>query len=133
MAETETVAVGVVDGGPVLGGFSKEKLIEFLLGQHLQRQIARVPKEIAVLLRPLATAVHRHKNWPFRVAAAFQVGDSRLDVAFGEAPFVHVDVLQGRDLLARSLLHAPHVLGVFAFGLVLHRYLHESQQILAAL
>jgi pyruvate dehydrogenase E1 component alpha subunit len=34
MGETETAAVGVVNGGPALGGFSKEKLIE-LLGQML--------------------------------------------------------------------------------------------------
>ena len=34
MGETETVAVGVVNGGPALGGFSKEKLLE-LLGQML--------------------------------------------------------------------------------------------------
>jgi pyruvate dehydrogenase E1 component alpha subunit len=34
MGETETAAVGVVNGGPALGGFSKEKLLE-LLGQML--------------------------------------------------------------------------------------------------
>jgi pyruvate dehydrogenase E1 component alpha subunit len=34
MGEIETAAVGVVNGGPALGGFSKEKLLE-LLGQML--------------------------------------------------------------------------------------------------
>ncbi len=45
MAETETVAVGVVDGGPALGGFSKEKLVEFLRQMLLYRRFEEKAEE----------------------------------------------------------------------------------------
>ena len=38
MAETETAAVSVVNGGPALGGFSKEKLVELLRQMLLYRR-----------------------------------------------------------------------------------------------
>ena len=37
MAETETAAVSVVNGGPALGGFSKEELVELLRHKAVRR------------------------------------------------------------------------------------------------
>ena len=45
MAETETAAVGVVNGGPALGGFSKEKLVEFLRQMLLCRRFEEKAEE----------------------------------------------------------------------------------------
>ena len=45
MAETETAAVSVVNGGPALGGFSKEKLLELLRHMLLYRRFEEKAEE----------------------------------------------------------------------------------------
>ncbi len=45
MAETETAAVSVVNGGPALGGFSKEELVELLWQMLLYRRFEEKAEE----------------------------------------------------------------------------------------
>ena len=45
MADTETAAVSVVNGGPALGGFSKEKLLELLTQMLLYRRFEEKAEE----------------------------------------------------------------------------------------
>ena len=45
MAETEIAAVGVVNGGPALGGFSKEKLLDLLKHMLLYRRFEEKAEE----------------------------------------------------------------------------------------
>ena len=45
MADTETAAVSVVNGGPALGGFSKEKLLELLRQMLLYRRFEEKAEE----------------------------------------------------------------------------------------
>ena len=45
MAETETAAVSVVNGGPALGGFSKEKLVDLFKHMLLYRRFEEKAEE----------------------------------------------------------------------------------------
>jgi len=45
MAEIETVEVSVVNGGPTLGGFSKEKLVDLLRQMLLYRRFEKRAEE----------------------------------------------------------------------------------------